>query len=86
MDWQDPQERRALSERVGEAEYNRRLLAHWQAATIETVAGHDIRSVHTKGVRRFHVGLTAMKFPLLDDARAYARQHPLSSKGEHDAH
>jgi hypothetical protein len=41
MNWNDPAERLALSERVGAYKYNRQFEAHQTAITVATINGHQ---------------------------------------------
>jgi len=77
MNGDDPTDRYHLIARVGPDEYARLLAQHHQASTLETVNGHAIRPVSTRFGRLFMVGATGKAFSTLDDARAYAEEHPL---------
>jgi len=73
MNWNSPEQRLALIERVGIDEYNRRMKQHLAKSVVETCNGHDIRTVSTPFGRLFHVGKTKMAYKTLDRAREFAR-------------
>jgi len=47
MDWDNPEDRARLVERVGPIEYERLHMAHVKASTLETVNGYGIRPVRS---------------------------------------
>jgi hypothetical protein len=76
MNWDDPAARLALIERVGAAEYNRRLLEHQRASTIAVVNGYSIRPVGSRFGTLYHVDGTNTAFAALVEAEAFAKQQP----------
>lgn len=72
MDWNDPQARFALIERVGLKEYNRLIKEHLAKAVIETVNGHTIRVVHFRGCPVYMVDGMDRGSTSLEEARKIA--------------
>lgn len=74
MNWDDPEARLALVERVGHTEYNRLIAAHHAAASVvATVNGHPIRPVNTRFGRLFQVGKTGRAFSTQPEAETFAK-------------
>jgi hypothetical protein len=76
MDWNDPEARAHLIDRVGAEEYNRQFAAHRAASVIATVNGYHIRPVGSRFGRLFQVGDTGTAFRTLDEAKAFANKEP----------
>ena len=76
MNWDLPEERAALIERVGGKEYNRLFEEHRKQSTVKTVNGHDIRPVGSRFGRVYMVGSTGTGFTVLDAAIAFANKTP----------
>ena len=72
MNWDNPEERLALAERVGTEEYNRRLLEHLDSLIVATVKGRAIRPVNSPFGRLFAVGGTKHAFSTVEEAVRYA--------------
>lgn len=75
MNWNDPEQRLALVERVGHVEYNRLHAEHMKAIAVATVNGHAIRPVQTRFGRLFAVGNTAKAFSTFAEAKTFARSY-----------
>lgn len=73
MNWDNPEDRAALIERVGVEEYNRLHAEHRKASVVATVNGHDIRPVGSRFGRLFMVGDTGRAFSTQPEAEAFAR-------------
>ena len=72
INWNDPESRLRLIERVGSEEYNRLHAEHLARETVTTVNGHPIRKVQTAYGQLFAVDGTATPFRTLDKAKAFA--------------
>ena len=75
INWDDPEARAALIERIGPDGYNRLHAEHLQASIVATVAGHKIRTVGSRFGQLFEVGNTGCAFSTLEEAESYAREH-----------
>jgi len=73
MNWDNPAERLALIQRVGVAEYERRLQEHREQGTLVVENGHAIRPVQCRYGRVFAVQGSSVAFATLDGAKAHAR-------------
>jgi hypothetical protein len=70
MNWDNPEERLALIERVGIEEYKRLHAAHLEASTVgTTVKGRAIRTVMTRFGLLYAVDGTRVAFSTLDAAQ-----------------
>lgn len=78
INWDDPESRLRLIERVGPKGYNAAFEAHVKATTLETVGGHAIRPIGTRFGRLFQVGNTGTAFATLEQAKEFAKSKPLS--------
>ena len=76
MDWNNPEDRAALADRVGPTAYNAAHAAHVAATTVETVNGYGIRPVSTRFGRLFAVDGTADAYTTLEAARTHAAGLP----------
>jgi len=76
IDWDDPEARLALLERVGADEYNRLMAEHHRNSVVETINGHGIRPVRSRFGRLFMVGDTGTAFLTLEQAREFANKEP----------
>jgi hypothetical protein len=82
IDWNDPEARFALIQRVGVTEYcrlqheHRDRLMDQAGSTVVTVNGRVIKQVQTRLGRVFAVAGTDGAFANLEDAQAYARSLP----------
>jgi hypothetical protein len=76
MDWNDPEERAALIERVGPQRYNALQARELNAATIVRVNGFAIREVGSQFGRLFAVDGTNSAFKTLAEAKAFAEKQP----------
>ena len=72
MDWNNPEARLALLERVDANEYNRLHSEKMKADTVETVNGHAIHKVQSGFGQLFAVGATNRAFKTMEEARAFA--------------
>jgi hypothetical protein len=72
MNWDDPQARLELIERVGIGEYNRLIGEYLRASVISTVNGHPVRRRASAYGPVYCVGSVA--FSTLDEAERHARQ------------
>jgi len=78
MDWDNPQERLALIERVGIAEYNRLFEAHVAATIVATVNGYSIRTITSGrwGPLFMVMDATGVAFRTVEEAKDHAAQLP----------
>lgn len=76
MNWDSPEERFRLADRVGPEEYNRQHAAHLAASVLETVNGYPLRPVACRFGRLIAVGGTNAAFSDLDSARRHAESLP----------
>ena len=74
MNWNDPEQRLALIERVGSDEYSRLHREEMQRQTIRTVNGYPLRYVSTRFGRLVAVDGTGRAFRKLDEAVAFAEK------------
>jgi hypothetical protein len=83
IDWDDPEQRLELIQRVGPARYNQLLQAHQRASVIEVCNGRSIRLVRSErfGPIYWVDGLDAGS-PTLEGARQMAAS--ARAGGEHD--
>lgn len=72
-DFDTPEGRAALIERVGPEEYNRLHAQHRARSTLDTVNGHAIRRVGSQFGPLYAVGGTGHAFRTMDEARDFAR-------------
>jgi hypothetical protein len=72
MDWNNPEARLALLERVGANEYNRLHSEKMEADMVETVNGRAIHKVQSAFGQLFAVGATNRAFKTVEEARAFA--------------
>jgi len=76
INWDDPEERLALIERVGPEEYNRLYREQMERETVATINGFPIRHINTRFGRLFSVDGTGKAFATLGEANAFAEQQP----------
>jgi hypothetical protein len=77
IDWNDPEARFHLIERVGPEEYTRLHAEHLRRSTVATVGGHAISPMYSERFGRlFVVGDTGRAFSTLPQAATYARKKP----------
>lgn len=76
INWDDPEARAGLLQRIGPKAFNEAHEANRKASVIEVCAGHDLRPVSTSFGRLIAVGSTLMAFATLEQARAYATENP----------
>ncbi len=76
INFDNPEERAALIERVGPAEYGRKLEKHRERIIVGTVNGHKIRPVMSRFGRLFHVGDTGTAFLTMGEAIEFAKKQP----------
>ncbi len=76
MNWDSPEERLALLERIGADAYNRALAEHELASTIETVNGYHLRAVNSRFGPLVAVAGTGHSFADIERARDFARTRP----------
>ena len=84
IDWDDPESRLALIERVGVEAYNKALEEHWAATAVDNVNGYPIRTVTTRFGRLFAVvahtdkafAFTTKAYTTIDEAREFASRQP----------
>jgi hypothetical protein len=82
MDWDSPEARYELIQRVGITEYNRLILEHHEKSTVATVNGYRIRPVGTRFGRLFMIDGAAVAFQTLEQATAHAATLPTAKGGE----
>ena len=76
INWDDPEERAKLIERIGLKAYNEAFTKHIEQTTVAIVAGHSIRSVKTRFGKLWQVGNTGRAFSTREQAETYARTNP----------
>ena len=76
INWDDPEERARLIERIGVKAYNEALTKHIEQSTASVVAGHSIRSVRTHFGKVWLVGNTGHGFSTREKAEFYAQTNP----------
>lgn len=76
MNWDRPEERAELIERVGPAEYNRLHAEHLAATVIKTVNGYPLRYTHSRFGRLIMVGGANVAFTTLEAAELHASGLP----------
>ena len=62
INWDDPEERARLVEKIGPKAYNEAFAKYVQQSTVATVAGHSIRSVNSRFGKLWQVGNTGRSF------------------------
>jgi len=84
MNWDDPQARARLIERVGRVEYQRQLEAHFQAQTVCFQNGYRIRSIKTRwGLGYIVDGLGRGDYSLEGAVKIASEAPPRGTKPEH---
>jgi hypothetical protein len=79
MNWDDPEERLQLIERVGSGEYNRRLWKRFEKSVVTVVNGHKIRPAYSlRFGRLFLVGGTGSAFATIEEATEFAQRKDAS--------
>jgi len=73
INWNNPAARARLAVRIGSAAYNEAAERHHKSTVIETVNGHEIRTVSSRFGSLFSTGNTGRAFYDLTDARNFAR-------------
>lgn len=76
MNWNDPDERFDLIQRVGIKEYNRLLVEHHKKSVVGSCNGYDIRTVGSGFGTLFMVVGTDRAFGNLPDALEHCRTIP----------
>ena len=76
MNWDDPEERARLVERIGLKAYNEAFNKHIEQSTVVIVAGHSIRQIGTRFGKLWQVGNTGRSFSSFEKAETYARSNP----------
>ena len=76
INWDDPEERARLAERIGLKAYNEALDKHIKQSTVATVGGHAIRPVQSRFGQLWQVGNTGHLFSTRRQAEAYAWTYP----------
>ena len=76
INWDDPEERARLVERIGVKAYNEALNKHIKESTVAIVAGHSIRPVGSRFGKLWQVGNTGRAFSTREQAETYARANP----------
>ena len=76
INWNDPEERARLIERVGVKAYNEAFAKHIEQSTVAIVAGHSIRPIRTRFGKVWLVGNTGHGFSTREKAEIYAQAHP----------
>ena len=74
MDWDDPEARANLIQRVGVDEYNRLMKAYKKASTVATVNGRAIRPTGSRFGRLFLVEGSGQAFFSQEEAEDFARK------------
>ena len=85
INWDDPEQRARLAERIGLKAYNEAFAKHIEESTVAIIAGNSIRPVTTCFGKVWLVGNTGHALCTLEEAVTYARAHPAfenKSKGE----
>jgi len=72
INWDDPEERSRLVEKIGLKAYNDAFAKHIEQSTVAIVAGHSIRPVETRFGKLWLVGNTGRAFSTLEQAEAWA--------------
>jgi|AmaraimetFIIA100_FD_contig_41_5143602_length_394_multi_4_in_0_out_0_1 hypothetical protein len=75
MNWNDPEHRLALIERVGVAEYNRQFDRHRAASTVAVVNRHAIRPLGSHFGTIYMIDTLGVAFPTLEAAKQHAAKH-----------
>jgi hypothetical protein len=76
MNWDSPEERFRLVERVGHAEYNRLHEEHLKESTMATVNGYRIRPVGSRFGRLFFIQGANVAYQTLEIAKEEAAKLP----------
>lgn len=79
MNWDNPEERLALIERVGAEEYNRLIQAYHEESTVARVGGHALRPVGSRFGQLFLVGDTGKAFRTQAEAEVFAAANPVEA-------
>jgi hypothetical protein len=74
IDWDDPEQRARLVERVGPVEYERLLRKHFTNSTVTVVNGHRIRPVMSRFGRLYQIGKTRYAMDTLEAAMKRAAE------------
>lgn len=82
MNWNNPEERAALIERVGPDKYNKAIQQHFKDSTVDVVGGHAIRTVGSRFGTLYQVGSTGTAYGTLDAAKTYAEANPVALSDE----
>lgn len=75
MDWDNPEERFALVERIGVQAYNKAFEEYVKESTVATVNGHAIRPVNTYYGQLWVCGTTDKAFSTIEGAKDYAAKN-----------
>ena len=81
MNWDSPEERYALTQRVGITEYNRLFQEHVKESTAAIVNGYRIRPVGSRFGRLYQVDGAGVAYLKLDEAKAAAAALPPGPEG-----
>lgn len=76
MNWDNPNERAELVERLGVKAYNQAFEEHINKITVAVIGGHKIYPVNTRFGKLFNVGNTGKAFQELSVAESYANENP----------
>jgi acyl dehydratase len=76
IDWDDPEARARLIERIGGEAYNRAFEEHLRASVVEIAGGHGLRWVGSRFGRLVLIGDTGRAFATLAEARSWAEANP----------
>ena len=77
INWDDPEERAKLVERIGVKAYNEAFSRHIKQSSVTKVAGHNIRLVGSRFGKLWQVGNTGRAFSTRKEAEKYARDNPV---------
>ena len=81
INWDAPEERSRLVERIGVEAYNEAYSRHIKQSSVATVAGHNIRLVGSRFGKLWQVGNTGRAFKTREQAEIYARDNPVIEDG-----
>ena len=76
INWDDPEERVKLLDRIGIEAYNKAFANHIKQSSVATIAGHNIRLVGSRFGKLWQVGNSGRAFSTREQAETYARDNP----------
>lgn len=76
INWDDPEARAELLQRIGPKAFNEAHEANRKASVIEVCNGHELRPVATSFGRLISVGKTLKAFSTIEAARDFANSTP----------